>query len=500
MYHNKSIFFEQITGFVTTKIRSNRHWPWYILGLTIVLSEMVTLAMNTFNSILWWGKIDRDLLLIGTIDALAAAVFVGGIVIFLIRHAFNLEDINRRLQEEMENRIRMEQERFVLEEKLQQSRKMESLGILAGGVAHDLNNILGALVGYPDLLVMQLPAGSPLIEPLQAIKTSGERAAAVVQDLLSLARRGVYNTAVFNPNDMIRDFLKSLEFSRIRHFHPQVHLETKLESDVKNIRGSVAHLLKALMNLVINAFEAVNGSGNIMISTENVSLDTDLDAYETIHPGNYVCISVSDTGNGIPMDHMQKIFEPFFTRKVMGRSGSGLGLAVVWGTIKDHGGFIDVISKSLEGTCFRIFIPVSTEDIEAIDKLDSLIDLRGRGETILVVDDVQEQRNLAVQILTHLGYIVFTAASGSDALYYLRTNKADLVLLDMIMEPGMDGLDSFRCIRESYPNQKVIIVSGFSQSHRVKEAMMLGVNAYVQKPYIPANLARVVRSTLDGGQ
>ena len=492
-------FFERMAVFVTAKLRASRHWPWYIVGLSIILSEMVTLAMNSLNSLLWWGRIHLDLLLIGIIDALVASFFVAAIAVFLVRHAFNLEDINRQLQEQMEERIRMEQERFVLEEKLQQSRKMESLGILAGGVAHDLNNILGALVGYPDLLVMQLPAGSPLIEPLLAIKTSGERAATVVQDLLSLARRGVHTTAVFNPNDMIRDYLESLELARIRNVYPQVHLETNLATDVHNIRGSVAHLLKALMNLMANAFEAVNESGEVTLSTENLHLDTVLQAYETIPPGDYVCMGVSDTGDGIPAEYLPNIFEPFFTRKAMGRSGSGLGLAVVWGTVKDHGGFIDVRSRPLEGTCFRIFIPATSGHIEAIDKLDSINELRGRGETILVVDDVADQRDLAVQILTHLGYAVHTAASGLDALDYLGANKADLVLLDMIMEPGMDGLDAYRRIHQMHPDQKAVIVSGFSQSYRVKEAMMLGANDYVQKPYLAANLARAVRATLDGG-
>jgi two-component system, cell cycle sensor histidine kinase and response regulator CckA len=492
-------FFQRMAIFVTTKLRSSRHWQWYIVGLAIVLSEMVTLAMNSLNSMLWWGRIDTDLLLIGAIDALVASFFVAAIAVFLIRHAFNLEDINRKLQEQMEERIRMENERFVLEEKLQQSKKMESLGILAGGVAHDLNNILGAVVGYPDLLVAQMPAGSPFIEPLLTVKRSGERAATVVQDLLSLARRGVVATTVFNPNEMIRDCLQSLEFSRLKDVHPHVDLKTNLAMDVHNIRGSVAHLAKALMNLMTNAFEAVNASGLVALSTENIRLDTVLDAYETIHPGDYACINVCDTGDGIPEDYLRKIFEPFFTRKAMGRSGSGLGLAVVWGTVKDHEGFIDVKSRPREGTCFRIFFPATSEQIQAIDKVDSIDESKGRGETILVVDDVEEQRELAVQILTHLGYIVHTAQSGLDALDFLYASKADLVLLDMIMEPGMDGLDTYRRIRQMHPHQKAVIASGFSQSHRVKEAMILGANAYLQKPYLPVSLARTVREALDGG-
>lgn len=492
---------ERIAVFVTAKLRSSRYWPWYIVGFSVVLSQILTLAMNILNSMLWWGRIDADLLIIGIIDAFVAAFFVGTIVIFFVRHIFNLEDINRKNQEQMEERIRAEQERLDLEKKLQQARKMESLGILAGGVAHDLNNILGALVGYPDLLVSKLPADSPLIKPLLAIKTSGERAATVVQDLLYLARRGVQTTAVFKPNDMVRDYLNSLEFASIRSNHPLVRLETNLSADVRTISGSVAHLSKALMNLITNAFEAVNESGragHVTISTENVRLDTVLDAYEAIPPGDYVCISVSDTGNGIPAEYLRNIFDPFFTQKAMGRSGSGLGLAVVWGSVKDNEGFIDLKSDPLEGACFRIFLPASFKHSEVIDKQDSINELQGRGETILVVDDLEELRDLTVQILTHLGYIVHTAASGLHAIDYLCTRKADLVLLDMIMDPGMDGLDTYRRIRQMNPDQKVIIVSGFSESDRVDEAMMLGANAYMQKPYLPTNLARTVRETLDG--
>ncbi|MDQ1331922.1 MAG: Histidine kinase, partial [Thermodesulfobacteriota bacterium] len=224
------------------RLRKTSHWYWYILGIAVILSELVTLVMNSINSLIWWGRIDTDLLIIGTIDAFVAAVFVGIIAVFLIRHAFSLEDFNRRLQDQMDERIRAEQERRLLEERLMQAKKMEAIGMLAGGVAHDLNNILSGLVGYPDLLLMRLPADSTLREPLVAVKESGQKAAAVVQDLLALARRGLQNETVINLNDVVRNYLKSLEFKKLEIAYPRVVIETRLSPDLLNIRGSAVQL------------------------------------------------------------------------------------------------------------------------------------------------------------------------------------------------------------------------------------------------------------------
>ncbi|MCX8028131.1 MAG: response regulator [Thermodesulfovibrionales bacterium] len=453
--------------------------------------------MNTIQSFLWWNRIDTDLLIIGTIDAFIVSIFVGIIAIFLIRYAFRMEELNRELQRQIEERIRLEKERLAMEEMLHQAKKMESLGILAGGIAHDLNNILGPLVGYPDLLIMQLPADSPLIKPLNSIKQSGQRAAEVVQDILSLARRGVINKTVLNPNEVIIDFMKTLEIKRIIEKYPEVNLEVNLSENINNITGSSLHLHKVLMNLVINGFEAIRGAGKVTISTENIHFDNIFDGYESIKPGDYVCISVSDTGEGIPEKFLMNIFEPFFTTKVMGKSGSGLGLAVVYGTVKDHNGFLDVKSDHQQGSCFRIFIPSTSLHITSQESLSLDKEMNGKGETILVIDDVDEQRDLAVQILSSFGYNVHTSSNWQDALNFLVMNKVDLILLDMIMEGEMDGLDICKKIFKTNPNQKVIIVSGFSRSNRVNEALSLGVKAFLQKPYTTKNLARIVRKTLD---
>lgn len=479
-------------------LRRTRHWSWLLVGFVVVLSEIITLIMNSINSLIWWGRIDTDLLLIGTIDAFVASVLVGPIAVFLIRHAFNLEDINRQLQEQMAERLRTEQERRVLEERLQQAKKMEAVGLLAGGVAHDLNNILSGLVGYPDLLLMQLSADHPLRQPLGAIKESGLRAAAVVQDLLALARRGVRTETLLNPNDVVKKYLNSLESARLAAAHPGVVIDTCLAPDLCNIRGSAVHLGKALMNLITNACEAVAGAGRVVVVTENVRAEHLAQSDAIVAPGRYATISVCDNGEGILPEDLERIFEPFYTKKVMGRSGTGLGLAVVWGTVQDHGGFINVRSGAGQGTCFKIYLPVVDEDSRAEGLPEENAEhWQGRGETILVVDDEPQQRDLAQRILSHLGYVVQTAAGGQEALDHLKTRPADLVVLDMIMAPGMDGLDTYRGICRIRPGQKAIIASGFSENERVTQALALGAGPYLRKPYTVEGLGRAVRKVLD---
>ena len=235
-----------------------------------------------------------------------------------------------------------------LEAQLHRAQKMEAIGTLAGGVAHDLNNILGGLVSYPELLLLQLPEDSRLRESILTIQKSGEKAAAVVQDLLTLARRGVVVNEVVNLNSIIAQYLKSPEHERLQSYHPTVHAETHFEKDALNILGSSIHLSKTVMNLVSNAAEAMPEGGTLSISTENRYMDRPIRGYEHVKEGDYVVLTVSDTGTGISPDDIGKIFEPFYTKKKMGRSGTGLGMAVVWGTVKDHNGYIDCQERRRE--------------------------------------------------------------------------------------------------------------------------------------------------------
>ncbi len=394
------------------------------------------------------------------------------------------------------SRLKAEREKEMLQAQLHRSQKMEVLGTLAGSVAHDLNNILGGLVGYPELLLLQLPENSPLKKSILTIQKSGEKAAAVVQDLLTLARRGVVVTDVVNLNAVIAEYLKSPELENLKSYHPGVHIETRLEKDVLNILGSSTHLSKTVMNLTSNAAEAMPEGGKISISTENRYIDRPIGGYDNVKEGDYVVLIISDTGTGISPDDMEKIFEPFYTKKKMGRSGTGLGMAVVWGTVKDHNGYIDAQSAEGKGTTFTLHFPVTRKSIEERSEI-SPKDYMGKGETILVVDDVEEQRQIASGMLIALGYSVESVSSGEEAVEYLKSNKADLLVLDMIMDPGMDGLDTYRKILEMHSEQKAIIASGFSETNRAKKLQHLGARAYIRKPFLLEKIGIAVKEELE---
>ena len=384
-----------------------------------------------------------------------------------------------------------------LKAQLQQAKKMEAIGTLAGGVAHDLNNILSGLVSYPELLLMDLPEDSLLKKPILTIKKSGEKAAAIVQDLLTLARRGVAVTEVVNLNNIISEYLKSPEYEKLKFYHPNIKVETDLETELLNISGSPVHLSKTIMNLVSNAAEAMTHGGSIFISAKNQYIDKPIGGYDDVAEGDYVVCSISDTGVGIPPDDMERIFEPFYTKKVMGRSGTGLGMAVVWGTIKDHKGHIDVKSTEGEGTTFTLYFPVTRKEAARDKPMMSIQRYMGKGESILIVDDMEEQREIASGILSKLGYSVTSVSSGEEAVAYLKEHTADLIVLDMIMAPGIDGLETYKRILELLPKQKAIIASGFSETDRVQEAQGLGAGAYVKKPYVLEKIGMAVRSELD---
>lgn len=391
-----------------------------------------------------------------------------------------------------------EEERKQLEARLQHARRMEAIGTLAGGVAHDLNNILSGLVSYPQLLLMDMPQESPLRKPILTIQKSGEKAAAIVQDLLTLSRRGVSPRELANLNQIISDYLKSPEHEKLRAYHPRVTVETRFEKELLHIIGSPIHLTKTVMNLISNAAEAMPKGGKIVISTENLYIETSI-KHKELDAGEYVVLTVSDTGVGISPEDMERIFEPFFTKKVMGRSGTGLGMAVVWGTVKDHNGHIDVQSLTERGTTFTLYFPATREKYKKNQFPLSIEDYMGKGESILVVDDVEEQREIAFSMLKRLGYSVILVSSGEEAVDYLANHSVDLVILDMIMDPGIDGLETYQRILEFHPGQKAIIASGFSETDRVKEALRLGVGAYVKKPYLLEKIGFAVRDELDSG-
>ena len=383
-----------------------------------------------------------------------------------------------------------------LETRLQQAQKMEALGTLAGGVAHDLNNILSGLVTYPELLIYDLPEESPMYKPLLTIKKSGDQAAAIVQDLLTMTRRGVAVFETVNLNTIIAEQLETPEFHQFKRHHPEVFIGTDFDKNLSNIKGSAPHLAKAVMNLVNNAAEAMSGGGSITITTENLRLESKVNGFETIEPGTYAVFSIKDEGSGIADADLPRIFEPFFTKKVMGRSGSGLGMAVIWGTVKDHSGYIDITTSYETGTRFTLYFPATEEELQVNRSQADLMQFAGSGEFVLVVDDSEEQREIARTILEKLDYRVDCVESGELAVEFLRSTDVDIVILDMIMGSGIGGLETYQQFSVFKPEQKIIIVSGFSESSEVKQLQRLCDCLYIKKPYTLEVIGEAVQRTL----
>lgn len=395
-----------------------------------------------------------------------------------------------RLQEEM----RLETQK--MEKELRQSQKMKALGLLAGGVAHDLNNILSGIVSYPQLLLLQLPEKSELRTPILEIQRSGERAAAVVSDLLTVARGVASKKEPCDLNRLAREYIESPECVALQKYHAQVSCDCKFSLEELPVLCSPVHVKKALMNLVTNAVESITEGGHIVVSTRRErhargkGRDADLLAVD------YGVLQIQDNGPGIEKKDLEHIFEPFYSKKSMGRSGTGLGLTVVWNTMNDHAGQVKV-SSSEEGTCFELFFPLCKDERPAHERGVAEEYLQGNGEHILVIDDEPQQRDLASRILSVYGYRVESVNSGEEAVEFLRHHECDLLLLDMIMDPGLNGYDTYRQILEIHPQQKAIVVSGFSESLNVEDTKKLGATDFVKKPYSMEILARAVKGALE---
>jgi len=381
-----------------------------------------------------------------------------------------------------------------LQGKLERAQRMESLGVLAGGVAHDLNNLIGPLVGYPELILRKLPEESPIRRQVQKIQKSAKQAAEVIQDLLTLARRGRYEMSPLNLNEIIDSYLESPGFQELMNSNPNIQLHSNLGKSLVNIRGSASHLYKTMMNLIMNAVEAMPDGGELRIETNQEYITSLAGGHQNVEAGDYVMIRVSDTGTGIDSDDLGRVFEPYYSKKKMGASGSGLGLSVVYGIVKDHKGYYDVFSEKGLGTTFILYFPASGE---MTDVTSTQVNVSGGSESVLVVDDSEEQRDLAFDVLSSFGYQVSVVSSGREAVNFIQRSSADILVLDMIMEDGFDGLDTYREIVKLRPDQKAIVVSGFSQTDRVNEMQRLGAGRYVRKPYTADELGISIRAELD---
>jgi PAS domain S-box-containing protein len=391
-------------------------------------------------------------------------------------------------------RVRAEAQHRKLREELERAERMKSLGVLAGGVAHDLNNMLGPLVGYPELILLRLPEDSPVRKQVQRIGNAARDAADVVQDLLTLARRGRYEMVPTDLNAVVEGYLDSPGFAKLCETRSNVTVERDFKENLGHMMGSSPHLSKVIMNLVVNAFDAMPDGGTIKIATSQQYLKTLSGGYQGVTPGDFVSVSVRDTGTGIDPADIDKIFEPYFSKKKMGSSGSGLGLSVVYGVVKDHKGYYDILSEVGKGTEFVLYFPLV--EVTTRQRNQKSQELKG-NERVLIVDDDLNQREMAAELLASLGYQVTSATNGHEALTCLRQQPSDIVMLDMIMEKDFDGLDTYREILKINPAQKAIVVSGFSSTDRVQELQRLGAGQYVKKPYTRDILAAAIRAELD---
>lgn len=396
-------------------------------------------------------------------------------------------DISQRRQEEL-NRTK-------LEERLTYAMRMESIGLMAGSVAHDLNNILSSIVTFPELLLLKMPANAKYREDFNRIKKAGQQAAAVVTDLLTIARGSTCKMSVSNLNTILEDYQQSLDYQHQLQSSPDITIEIDLDANLHNTRLSAIHVTKCLINLVRNGMEAIDSSGTIAIHTANQVLTETRRGYDDIPPGHYATITVADTGKGIAAQDLPYIFEPFYSRKKMGRSGTGLGLTVIMHTMRDHCGFID-IGSSESGTVFELFFPVARQEQLTESSAVSLDLLAGKGEKVLIVDDEESQRLITASILTKLGYTAFTAENGEQAIQHIKSNPVDLLLLDMIMEPGMNGYETFKKIRQICPNLKAVVATGFFNHPDKEKLMALGVSHYLPKPLSLINLALAIKEEI----
>ena len=398
--------------------------------------------------------------------------------------------------QDITERMQKEEERKQLQDKLQRAQKMEAMGLMAGGVAHDLNNILSGIVSYPELLLLDLPEDSPLRNPIKTIQESGMRATDVVEDLLTVARGVTTSKEVLNLNAMIEEYMDSGEQQKLRQIRPLSTYRTELDSELLNITGSASHIKKILMNLVTNASEAIDNAGTVVISAMNRYLDEPLKGYEDVIIGEYVLLTVSDDGSGISSGDLERIFEPFYTKKVMGKSGTGLGLAVVWNSMQNHDGYINVKSNE-KGTVFELYFPVTREELAAEKEEVPLAEYKGHGEKILVVDDEERQREIASGILTRLGYNAEAVSSGEEAIEYVKENAVDLIVLDMVMPKGINGRKTYEEIIKIHPGQKAIIASGYAKTKEVDLAQELGAGKYIKKPYTLPKVGLAVKEELE---
>jgi two-component system, cell cycle sensor histidine kinase and response regulator CckA len=399
-----------------------------------------------------------------------------------------LPAIQRELRE-----AEVRRERKQMEQRVRQLEKFEALGKLAGGVAHDFNNVVGAIMGWAELGVDRVSSDSPEAKLFRNIGEQATRAAGLTRQLLAYARRQVLEPKNINLNQMVNETTTLLQ----KTIGEQIEVKMVLAPDLQITRADPSQIEQVLMNLCFNARDAMPKGGQLLIETRNVDLDSHYcRRHADAQPGRHIQLSVCDTGVGMDPGTMERIFEPFFTTKEVGK-GTGLGLATVLGIVKQHGGFLDVYSEPGKGTAFRVYLPASEGAVEPLHHVDDT-PVRGGTETILVAEDHEGVREMAREILETLGYHLLLARDGEEAVNQFATHRdgISLVLLDVIM-PKLDGIDAYEQICKAKPGVPVIFTSGYSDHGPVLASLPKKGATVLQKPYGSKVLARRVRELLD---
>lgn len=411
------------------------------------------------------------------------------------RVRFGDREINCTFARDVTERRRSIEQQKQLESKLLKAEKMESLGLLAGGVAHDLNNMLGPLVGYPELILRKLPEDSPVTKYVQRIHKAAVEATDVVSDLLTLARRGRYQMVPTNLNSVVRDYLDSASFISLQKRTPAVEVDLTLTDDCPMITGSATHLFKVVMNLIVNAYDAMPDGGKLSISTWPETIDETVDVHEKLSPGNYLVLKVRDSGVGIEDADLEKIFDPYFSKKPMGKSGTGLGLSIVYGIMDDHGGSCDLWSALGIGTEFALYFPVLVMDNHQ-EQVEITQEITG-DESLLIISSIEEQRDLTTEMIASLGYRIKAAANEDEIGVQIHSESFELVVLEFSTGDYTKGLATLEYLRKLSPDQKTMVLGSSVEPDLEEKLLQLGVSLVVRKPFTRDSIGTAIRGLLN---
>jgi len=387
-------------------------------------------------------------------------------------------------------------ERQNLERQLANAQKFEAIGQLAGGIAHDFNNMIGAILGWADMGIEETEPGSRLHRHFEKVHQQGERAAALTRQLLAFARRQILEPRNLDLNNTVVETLNLLE----KVLGSNIEIRANLATDLAVIRADPVQVEQVVMNLCINARDAMPNGGSLILDTANVIFDERSCAMQPLaHPGDYVVLSVSDSGIGMDAATLDRIFEPFFTTKEVGK-GTGLGLATIYGIVRQHNGFVQVYSEVGLGSTFRVYLPAANVDVDvdASAAAEAVKPVRGGNETLLLAEDHEGLRHLAVETLSSLGYDVVVACDGEQAMAEFQRNRSriSLIVLDVVM-PKLSGPEVYERICAEAPNFPAVFATGYSADISLLKKVQANGLPILQKPYAPRDLARTVRETLD---